>query len=147
MASIHLLGGKKKLLTIQVTDLVHLQSLVQWARLLKKHARSTIAVLTSVGLLVFLFTQYHDILNRDSGTAPKDAGTMRTRIYSTFLNCSCIPPSRPGGTCILLLALVSCDNNCAHTACDSMHTDMYIIPLISVRVHTCTCINMLVPTV
>lgn len=65
MAFIHLLGGKKKLLTIQVTDLVHLQSLVQWTRLLKKHARTTIAVLTSLGLLLFLATQYPDILNRD----------------------------------------------------------------------------------
>ena len=76
MASIHFLGGKRKLLTIQVTDLVHLQTLVQWARLLKKHVRSTAAVVTSVGLLVFLFTQIHGRLNPGRG----DTGQRRNGI-------------------------------------------------------------------
>ena len=77
MTSIQLLGGKQKLLTIQVSSLVHLQSVINWARLLKKHAGFTVALLTSLGLLVFLFTQFHDKLNR-SGTRnpspPSDAG-------------------------------------------------------------------------
>ena len=75
MASIHLLGGKKKLLTIQVVDLgVHLQTVVHWARLLKRNARYTVAVLTSVGLLVFLFTQYRDMLHRSDRTPPPNTG-------------------------------------------------------------------------
>ena len=71
MASIHLLGGKKRLLTIQVTDLVHLQALVPWARFLRRHARATVALMTSVGLLVFLFTHFHAKLH--AGRSAQDS--------------------------------------------------------------------------
>lgn len=77
MASIHLLGGKKKLLTIQVIDLgLHFQILVHWARVLRRNARYAIAALTSLGLLAFLFTQYRDILHRNDGTLPPNTGQL-----------------------------------------------------------------------
>lgn len=82
MASIHLLGGKKRLLTIQVADLVHLQTLALWARLLKKNVRSTAAVLTSLGLLLFLFAHFHGVLN--SGRVLQgDAGKPLQFVCST----------------------------------------------------------------
>ena len=86
MASIHLLGGKKKLLTIQVIDLVHLQSLVQCARLLKKHVKSVLAVLTSLGLVVFLISQFHDTHRLNKGRyAPDDAGQTQRMLHGIGL--------------------------------------------------------------
>ena len=74
MTSIQLLGGKQKLLTIQVSSLVHLQSVINWTRLLKKHARFTVALLTSLGLLVFLFSQFHDKWTRAASLPPTNPG-------------------------------------------------------------------------
>lgn len=67
MASIQFLGGKKQFVTIQVSEFVALHHLFQWARVLRRHAKSSFswaaATLTSLALLVYLFTQLHGRLN------------------------------------------------------------------------------------
>lgn len=66
------MGSKKKqLVTIQLAELVHLQRLAQWPRLLKKNARPALAVVMSLGLLAFLFT--HSKLN-SGRELPDDTG-------------------------------------------------------------------------
>lgn len=67
MASIHLLGGKKQFVTIQVSEFVALHHLFQCVRVLRRHARASFswaaAALTSLALLIYLFTQLHGRLN------------------------------------------------------------------------------------
>ena len=78
MTSIQLLGGKQKLLTIQVANLVHIQSIINWARLLKKSAGFTVALLTSLCVLVYLFTHFHDRING----SPSNTGEKRILHFS-----------------------------------------------------------------
>ena len=76
MASIHLLGGKKQFVTIQVSEFVALHHLFQCVRVLRRHARASFswvaAALTSLALLIYLFTQLHGRLNGQ--TPPGRAG-------------------------------------------------------------------------
>lgn len=63
MAIIHFLGGKKQLLTIQVSEFVALHHLFCFARVLRRHARSSfsfaVIVLTFLALLVVVFSRFN----------------------------------------------------------------------------------------
>jgi galactosylxylosylprotein 3-beta-galactosyltransferase len=52
--------------------LVHIQSIINWARLLKKSAGFTVALLTSLCVLVYLFTHFHDRINGSPSNTGSD---------------------------------------------------------------------------
>ena len=62
------------MVTVQLAELVHLQRLAQWPRLLKKNARPVLAVVTSLGLLAFLFTHLYGIRLTSGRVRPDDSG-------------------------------------------------------------------------
>lgn len=119
MTSIQLLGGKQKLLTIQVSNFVHLQSLINWARLLKKNAGFTVALLTSLCVLVFLFTQFR-INSRNpppSNTGELAKFARSVEKYQFSVGMICIPLYILNGACKLYEAVCVCRALSSNSIC------------------------------
>jgi hypothetical protein len=55
-------------------SLLHLQRIARWPRLLRKNARPALAVVTSLGLLAFLFTHLYGIKLNSGRVLPDDSG-------------------------------------------------------------------------